>query len=478
MPKAVLCLNYIHRVEDNPLFISCAREKLDIIPFVFFTDKQLSTLGAAEKLFLYHSLQELNKELDDKLCFLKSEQELDELISKEKPQSFLFSFNAESRINPDYEELEKDYPELDFIKFSANNIFDFDQIRNKSGTVFRVFTPFYKHCLTRTQEFIADPIKNQLSNNIKKHVNILDAQSRTGIEAYGLLGLKAKWNKNWQAKLLEYWNISTAGSNKLLKKFIDKHIEDYPKQRDYPAEPGTSKLSSYLHFGMMSPFRIWFDVEQAKAKAGETEAYNSFLRQLCWREFAQYILYHFPHSSHKNLNDKFDKFPWLKNEKQLEAWKKGMTGYPIVDAGMRELWETGWMHNRVRMIVGSFLIKDLFIHWREGAKWFEDTLFDADLANNSMGWQWVAGSGVDASPYFRIFNPMTQSEKFDKQAQYIRRWVPELKNLDDKWIHRPFEAPPMILEAAGVKLGDNYPEPLVNHDHARKEALAAFKTLK
>ena len=241
---------------------------------------------------------------------------------------------------------------------------------------------------------------------------------------------------------------------------------------------------------MISPFRIWYDIEIIKQEdkdkkeskinkdIKDSNGYDTYLRQLCWREFAQYILYHFPHSSHKNLSDKFDKFPWKKNVKDLKAWQKGMTGYPIVDAGMRELWETGWMHNRVRMIVGSFLVKDLMLHWLEGAKWFEDTLFDADLANNSMGWQWVAGSGVDASPFFRILNPMTQSEKFDKSAEYIRKWVPELKKLDNKCIHRPFEAPPMILDAAGITLGEDYPQPLVNHDAARKDALAAYKSLK
>ena len=279
--------------------------------------------------------------------------------------------------------------------------------------------------------------------------------------------------------MLSHWKISEEAARDVLENFAADNVVDYPANRDFPNIKGTSKLSTYLHFGMISPFRIWFEIEQAKREnKEELEAYNSYLRQLCWREFAQYILYHFPHSSNKNLNDKFDKFPWKEDKEALAQWQKGLTGFPIVDAGMRELWETGWMHNRVRMIVGSFLVKDLMIHWLDGAKWFEDTLFDADLANNSMGWQWVAGSGVDASPYFRIFNPMTQSEKFDKSAQYIRQWVPELKNLDDKWIHRPFEAPEMILDAAGVKLGKTYPEPLVNHDSARKEALAAFKSLK
>jgi deoxyribodipyrimidine photo-lyase len=264
--------------------------------------------------------------------------------------------------------------------------------------------------------------------------------------------------------------------------------------RDYPSLKNTSKLSNYLHFGEISPFRIWYEVSKAKSKDDSVEMskinkdikqsnpYDAYLRQLIWREFAMYILYHFPFSSEKNLDTKFDKFPWIKDTKKklefLESWQKGLTGYPIVDAGMRELWETGWMHNRVRMIVGSFLVKDLLIPWQDGAKWFWDTLFDADLANNSMGWQWVAGSGVDASPYFRIFNPILQGEKFDKDGDYIRKWCPELSKLDNKWIHKPFEAPPLVLQAASVILGESYPNPIVNHYEARDLALEIFKSLR
>lgn len=480
MAKAIICMNYIHRVQDNPMLVYCAEEKLDLIPIIFLTKDQISNLGGAEKLWLHHSLNDLNKTLDDKLVIINSDKELEKLIDSEKPDEFLYSKLSEIRVDHDYEELSRDFKELEFKNFSASNIFDFDDIKNKSGTPFKIFTPFYKHCLTQKKRFVDDVFKKQLSNNIKKYVNILEVKSSKEIEDLKLLGPKAKWNKAWQEKMLAYWNISEDAAREILNKFGDNQVQDYPDARDIPSKPGTSQLSPYLHFGMISPFRIWFEIEQKKIESkmqSDSNGYIAYLRQLCWREFAQYTLYHFPHSKSQNLNEKFDDFPWQKNSKALKAWQAGQTGYPIVDAGMRELWETGWMHNRVRMIVGSFLIKDLMIHWLEGAKWFEETLFDADLANNSMGWQWVAGSGVDSSPYFRIFNPMTQSEKFDSDARYLRKWVPELKKLEGKWIHRPFEAPKAVLEAAGIKLGVDYPKPLVNHDAARKEALAAYKSI-
>ena len=202
------------------------------------------------------------------------------------------------------------------------------------------------------------------------------------------------------------------------------------------------------------------------------------MRELGWREFAHYLLYYFPQTIEKPLRPEFNKFPWSNNKKYLKAWQNGLTGYPIVDAGMRELWHTGWMHNRVRMIVASFLVKDLLIPWQEGAKWFWDTLVDADLASNTLGWQWTAGCGADAAPYFRIFNPILQGEKFDPDGTYVRRWVPELKKLSTKYIHSPWLAPTDQLASAGIKLGHTYPHPILDHNIARKRALAAFESIK
>lgn len=262
----------------------------------------------------------------------------------------------------------------------------------------------------------------------------------------------------------------------MLKKTLDSIIPSYTETRDYPSLNGTSHLSPYLHFGEISPCTIWHAVKSHK-NLDEAQA-EAFLRQLGWREFGYYLLYHFPDTPEQPLKQKFASLSWKTDHKNLHEWQKGRTGYPLIDAGMRQLWITGWMHNRVRMLVGSFLVKDLFINWVEGAKWFWDTLVDADLANNTLGWQWVGGCGADAAPYFRIFNPVTQSEKFDSEGDYIRKWVPELAELPAKWIHRPWEAPEAILREAGVMLGDTYPHPIVNHEQARVAALEAFTELK
>jgi deoxyribodipyrimidine photo-lyase len=250
--------------------------------------------------------------------------------------------------------------------------------------------------------------------------------------------------------------------------FLKERVVDYAHHRDFPCdEEATSHLSTALHFGEISPRTIW--------SLSSTEP---FKRQLIWREFAYHMLYHHPQTDLQPLRPEFGNFPWKNDHQMLKAWKQGHTGYPIVDAGMRELWETGYMHNRLRMIVASFLVKDLLIPWQEGAKHFWDTLVDADLANNSFGWQWSAGCGADAAPYFRVFNPTLQSEKFDSEGIYIRKWVPELAALPTAYIHEPSKAPPLALKAAGVTLGKDYPYPIVDHAEAKKTALKAFEAIK
>ena len=282
--------------------------------------------------------------------------------------------------------------------------------------------------------------------------------------------------ENAQKKLLEF--IQPQENEQLINLNNTEKVLSYGEKRDLPSLSHTSRLSPHLHFGEISPRQIWTAVDKL-----DSPLKIDYLKQIIWREFAHYLLYHFPETVSEPLKANFKKFNWEnlaeeKNSKLLNLWKKGLTGFPIVDAGMRELWETGNMHNRVRMIVGSFLVKDLRIHWLEGAKWFDDTLFDADLANNIMGWQWVAGSGADASPYFRIFNPERQSEKFDPDANYIRRWVPELSKLSNKYIHAPEKANPGFLRAANIELGKDYPYPVVDHSLAREIALNEFKNLK
>jgi len=258
-------------------------------------------------------------------------------------------------------------------------------------------------------------------------------------------------------------------------------LPNYLGRRDHPDVLGTSRLAPYLHFGEISPRQIWHAVKRAEIRskqAGVIRNGEGFLRQLGWREFAHHLLVHFPETPGHCLRPEFERFPWLRDARALKAWQQGRTGYPLVDAGMRQVWKTGWMHNRVRMIVASFLVKHLSIDWRDGAAWFWDTLVDADLANNTLGWQWTAGCGADAAPYFRIFNPVAQGQKFDPNGDYIRRFVPELKKMDAKFIHQPWKAPREALRQAGIELGTHYPRPIVDHAGARKRALAAYQSIR
>jgi len=276
--------------------------------------------------------------------------------------------------------------------------------------------------------------------------------------------------------------VSESGAMKRLKAFVDEPIDGYLAARDIPSTLGTSRMSPYLHSGEISPRQVYHAAAQrTRSDSHEKTRKNAFgyVREVIWREFGYHLLYHFPHTPDKPLREKYVAFPWASIRSKhghaaLAAWQRGRTGYPIIDAGMRELWHTGWMHNRVRMIVASFLVKDLLISWHEGAKWFWDTLVDADLANNTLGWQWAGGCGADASPYFRIFNPMTQGEKFDPDGDYVKKWCPELRDVPKKYIHKPWECPPMELSAAGVTLGEDYAEPIVDHKQARDRALSAL----
>ena len=272
------------------------------------------------------------------------------------------------------------------------------------------------------------------------------------------------------------WDVSEAGAHQTLVAFLDSRVVAYDADRDIPSVSGTSELSPYLHYGLIGPRQV---IASLKAQANANDGGSlTFLKEIYWREFAYNVLYHFPHTQDEPLQAKYAHFSWLNDPTTLAAWKRGQTGYPIVDAGMRQLWSTGWMHNRVRMIVSSFLVKHLLHDWRDGARWFWDTLVDADLASNSLGWQWSGGCGADAAPYFRIFNPMTQGKKFDSDGAYVRKWIPEISKLPNKYIHEPWLAPEGLLIGLGLNLGEDYPRPIVDHDFGRKRALAALEQLK
>ena len=284
---------------------------------------------------------------------------------------------------------------------------------------------------------------------------------------------------DWAAGLRETWTCGENGAQQQLQHFLAHVLDGYAASRDAPAHDGTSKLSPYLRFGNISVRQIWYAaLATAQSESIPGEHLRRFQDELGWREFSYHLLFHFPPLHEVNFRRQFDAMPWRHDAQALRAWQRGKTGYPVVDAGMRELWRTGWMHNRARMVVASFLIKHLLIDWREGESWCWDTLVDADEANNPAGWQWVAGSGADAAPYFRIFNPVLQGQKFDPRGEYVRRWVPELSRLPDISIHAPWLAAPAQIEAASVRLGETYPFPVVDHPQARMRALAAFDALR
>jgi deoxyribodipyrimidine photo-lyase len=306
------------------------------------------------------------------------------------------------------------------------------------------------------------------------------AASKRRPESQSVASLALLPKLDWPSGLAAAWTPGESAALRRLQRFAEEACADYADRRDAPGTLGTSRLSPHLHFGEIGPRQIWHAVRRAALARGRNFSWrdSQFLTEIGWREFAYHLLYHFPRTPEQPLRAHFARFPWRSSGTSLGAWQRGATGYPIVDAGMRELWRTGWMHNRVRMITASFLVKDLLLPWNEGAHWFWDTLVDADLASNTLGWQWVAGCGADAAPYFRIFNPVTQGTRFDGAATYVRRWVPELAALPDRWIHQPWAAPETELRAAGITLGIDYPAPLVDHDAARQEALQAFAQIR
>jgi deoxyribodipyrimidine photo-lyase len=283
----------------------------------------------------------------------------------------------------------------------------------------------------------------------------------------------------WDQGLAAAWTPGEDGAHASLEAFCSGPLAHYDEGRNRPDQRGSSRLSPHLHFGELSPRQCLAAARMALLeRASARSAADTFLRELGWREFAHHLLHHFPTTPGHPLDERFERFPWQPNAAWLEAWQRGKTGYPIVDAGMRELWATGWMHNRVRMVVASLLTKNLRQHWLDGARWFWDTLVDADLANNTLGWQWTAGCGADAAPFFRIFNPVLQAERYDPDRVYLRHWLPELAALPDGWVHRPWQAPPAVLDAAGVILGRTYPLPVVDFPASRNAALAAYAAMR
>ncbi|MDF2577014.1 MAG: phrB [Chlamydiales bacterium] len=460
------------RLTDNPALHAAAQTNKPIIPIYLWVPSEESPwpFGAASCWWLHYSLQNLKVNLSDKnlqLTIQRGESSLgliqriiQETGAKEVYWNHRYEPMTIARDQQLKGQLEKEGIQVQ--TFNGSLLSEPWEILNKQKKPFQVFGAYWKAFLKQNQIRALITLPSTLVSYPKKLASI------------SLDNLNLLPGINWTEEIAKEWTPGEKGALHRLHSFLKLAAKNYTSGRDIPSTEGVSRLSPHLQFGEISPHQIWYALQESP----HDQYAEPFLRQLGWRNFAHYLLYHYPHTMQQPLRPKFQKFPFVSNKEHLKAWQKGLTGYPIVDAGMRQLWRTGWMHNRVRMIVGSFLVKDLLISWYEGAEWFWDTLVDANLANNTMGWQWIAGCGADASPYFRIFNPTTQGEKFDPEGKYIRRWIPELAFLPDKWIHTPWLAPTEILQKAKVELGMNYPYPIVDHAEARDTALAALRSIR
>ncbi|MDC1096247.1 deoxyribodipyrimidine photo-lyase [Pelagibacteraceae bacterium] len=456
------------RLSQNPALSFVTKNHKVVNAIYIFKKKDFDNKREAQKWWIYKSLLNFKKELKTininlELIISNSYQEAFNEILKNKNFSIYWNEIYEPRFLNFDKSISKRLVDknIKFKIFKGNILNKPEKVKKNDGTPFKVFTPFW-----RTAEDVL--IKNDFDNEYiikkpSKRVKFLKSEA-------DIKEILPK--KNWYKKFEKFWNPSEKEALNVNKDFILNKIKDYGENRDIPGIDGTSKISPYLYFGQINIKTIWSTCNKIPEKK---IGYRKYINELGWREFSHSLINNFPEMLKGNLRKEFDKFPWQDNKKHLNAWKKGITGYPIVDAGMRELHTTGWMHNRVRMITASFLVKHLRINWKEGEKYFRNCLLDFNEANNVSGWQWVAGCGADAAPYFRIFNPILQGEKFDANGKYVKKWIPELGQLPDKFIHKPWE---METKIKNFELGKNYPHPIVNHKEAREAALNSFKKIK
>jgi deoxyribodipyrimidine photo-lyase len=463
------------RLGDQPALTYAANSGRPVIPvYVFDTDPDQRPMGGASRWWLNRSLTSLNKDLariGSNLILRrgKAAEVITTLIEEAGAEAIAWNRLYEPAAIARDAKLKAALKDqgLEVKSFNGALLNEPWTVETGSGGPYKVFTPYWRAAKAKLTTVTALPAPKTL-------IAPANWPASEQIEDWGLHPSKPDWSKGFAE-----WQPGEAGAKSRLQAFLEGPANAYAEGRDQPGKVGTSRLSPHLHFGEISPRQVWLAAQMASHKGDlDDGARDKFLAEIGWREFNHHLLFHFPDIATENFKPGFDGFGWLNDAKGLKAWQKGLTGYPMVDAGMRELWATGWMHNRVRMIVASFLVKHLLIHWREGEAWFWDTLLDADLANNAAGWQWTAGTGADASPYFRIFNPISQGEKFDPKGDYIRRWIPELASLPNKLIHRPWEASALELAAAGISLGTTYPNPMIDHSLARGRALEAYGLLK
>lgn len=466
------------RLADNPAFAQAAATGRPVIAlYILDTATTAWPPGGASRWWLHHSLEKLG-------VALQARHGIPLVLRRGDPHAILPALVRETGAgivlwNRCYEPAAitcdatvtavLNDQRVSVETHNAALLFEPWTVKTQAGGWFKVFSPFWRACRALPDPQMPQPAPAQ----------VLAWPRRIDGDAL------ADWNllprqPDWSHGLRAHWTPGEDSAAGKLTAFLDGALHGYADGRDHPDRTLTSGLSPHLHFGEIGPRQIWHALRHRIEKGGFGIGRNAekFLAELGWREFSHHLLFHFPALPHRSFREEFEVFPWDNRKSLLAAWQQGRTGYPIVDAGMRELWQTGWMHNRVRMITASFLVKHLRQDWRRGAAWFWDTLVDADLANNSASWQWVAGSGADAAPYFRIFNPTLQGEKFDSQGLYVRRWLPEIAALPDKYIHQPWLAPEKVMAAAGLRLGRDYPEPLVDHNDARKAALAGFAALR
>ena len=469
--KTIMWFRHDLRITDNPALNEACRSG-DIIPIYIHDNhnNQSKQIGSASKWWLHQSLISLNNDLDGGLITLTGDpiKIIPKVVNDSGASSVVWNRNYEpwqiTRDKTIKTKLEENG--LKVKTFNGSLLWEPWKILNQSGTPYKVFTPFYrKGCLNADPPRIPEAKPNK--------INVVTLDDGFDVESLDLMP-KIKWYKSME----KTWNPGEEGAKRKLYQFLDGPVNHYKTDRDFPGTKGTSRLSPHLHFGEISPNQVWHAalLNQNIQKVGKDLFH--FLSELGWREFSYYLLYHFPEITNKNFNTTFDNYPWSSVTSTFDAWKRGRTGVPIVDAGMRELWETGYIHNRVRMIVGSYLVKNLNIDWRDGEEWFWDCLVDADLAANCASWQWVAGSGADAAPFFRIFNPILQGEKFDKDGNYVRKYCPELSKLPNKYIHQPWEAPQEILNESEIVLGIDYPTPIVDLKESRNDALAKYNIMR
>ena len=472
---AIVWFRHDLRLSDNPALHAAAMGDRPVLPIFILDDDSAGQWrpGGAARWWLHHSLTCLEKDLAAAGATLVLRRgRADEVLTRLVAETNATVVYANRLVDPWAAALEAKVERnlaargVSLRTFNAALLAEPSTLRTKSGTPFKVFTPFWG--ALQTLPLFDSPLAAPAS------LRPYDAAASDALSDWRLLPTKP----DWAGGLRDTWTPGEAAAQDRLAAFLDAPVASYPEQRDVPAAAGTSRLSPYLHWGELSPRQVWACADPGGYDGQARDGRQAIRRQLAWREFNHHLLADFPEMPTANWKSAFDAFAWHRDAAPLTAWQRGQTGYPLVDAGIRELWHTGWMHNRVRMVAASFLVKHLLIDWRAGADWFWDTLVDADLANNAANWQWVAGCGADAAPYFRIFNPVRQAERFDPEGDYVRHWIPELKDLASKWIHAPWTAPAVELQDAGIVLGKSYPAPIVDHAAAREQALAAYDALK